>query len=442
MQENTTIAALATPPGSGGIAIVRISGPQAEDLLRAVFRPAGNKDGFDSHVMSYGHVMCEGKPFDECMAVLMRAPRTYTREDVAEVHVHGGDWSAQTLLNTLFKLGAIPAEPGEFTRRAFLNGRIDLSRAEAVMQMIAATGDRAGRAALHGLQGGASAFIRRAQEELLSILSGVAAALDYPEEVDEEEATTALAQRSRALSDSLLAACDERAARILDSGLEVVISGKPNVGKSSLLNTLLGEERAIVTDEAGTTRDVVRASAMLGGVRVNFSDTAGIRQSDQRVEKIGIERARQAMRTADLVLVVLDQGIAPDDEDREILQLASTRPHLVVLNKSDLPPAAEQPQGILISARTGEGLDTLRDAIIQHAGLAGEGDLHLARHMRLARKAAEALQEGAAAMQAGEALDLCAVHLHEALYALGEVTGDQVTEDLLDRVFADFCVGK
>lgn len=442
MRENTTIAALATPPGRGGIAIVRISGPEAEALLTAVFRPAGVQQGFESHRMAYGHAVDGEELLDECMAVLMRAPRSYTREDVAEIHVHGGDWAAGRLLSALWKQGAVPAQPGEFTRRAFLNGRIDLSRGEAVMQMIAATGERAGRAALRGLRGGASAFVRDAQQRLVAILSGVAAALDYPEEVDEQQATRDLAPRCRALAQTLLDACDQRAARILESGLEVAICGKPNVGKSSLLNALLGEERAIVTDEAGTTRDVVRGSAQLGGLRVNFADTAGIRQSEERVEKIGIQRARDAMQTADLALVVLDQGIPPDEEDRAILALARQRPHLVVLNKSDLPKAPDQPEGLLISTLTGEGLDALRQAIVDAAGQAGEGDLHLARHMRLARQAGEALLSAAHAMERGEPLDLAAVHLHEALYALGDITGDQVTEDLLDRVFGDFCVGK
>ena len=256
------------------------------------------------------------------------------------------------------------------------------------------------------------------------------------------QAIGGLLPRTLSLAGSLRDACDQRAARILESGLEVAICGRPNVGKSSLLNLLLGEERAIVTDEAGTTRDIVRGSTLIDGVRVNFADTAGIRQSLQRVEQIGIRLAEQAMQGADLTLIVLDQGEPLLEDDRRILDMARDLPHLVVLNKSDLPPAPGLPRGLLVSAQTGEGIDALRTAIAAHAGHAGEGALTLARHMQLAERAANALEEAADAMRKGEPLDLCAIHLHEALSALGEVTGDNVTEGLLDQVFSQFCVGK
>ena len=440
--DNTTIAAVATPPGKGGIAIIRISGPQAEALLRAVFTPQSTSQVFQSHLMMYGRAGYEGRVIDECMAVMMKAPRSYTREDVAEIHLHGGEYVTGKLLSALWALGAVPAEPGEFTKRAFLNGRVDLSRAEAVMQLIEAAGERSARAAVRDLQGGASAFIRSAQEELTGILSGVAAALDYPEEISQEEAAGDLLPRVRRLAERLFSACDERAARILDQGLEVVIVGRPNVGKSSLLNILLGEERAIVTDEAGTTRDIVRGSTMLGGVRVNFSDTAGIRDSDQKAEKIGIDLAKQRLASADLVLAVFDRGDDISEEDKVILELIREQPHLLVLNKSDLPPNPGWPEGFTISARTGEGIEELKAAIQSRAGQAGEGELSLLRHMRLARRAAQSLMEAEAALKRMEPLDLIAVHLHEALYALGEVTGEQVTEGLLDKIFSSFCVGK
>ena len=440
--DNTTIAAVATPPGKGGIAIVRISGPQAEELLHAVFTPQSTSQVFQSHLMMYGRAGYEGRVIDECMAVMMKAPRSYTREDVAEIHLHGGEYVTGKLLSALWALGAVPAEPGEFTKRAFLNGRVDLSRAEAVMQLIEAAGERSARAAVRDLQGGASAFIRSAQEELTGILSGVAAALDYPEEISQEEAAGDLLPRVRLLVKRLLNACDERAARILDQGLEVVIVGRPNVGKSSLLNILLGEERAIVTDEAGTTRDIVRGSTMLGGVRVNFSDTAGIRDSNQKAEKIGIDLAKQRLSSADLVLAVFDRGDDISEEDKVILELIREQAHLLILNKSDLPPNPGWPEGISISARTGEGVEELKAAIQSRAGRAGEGELSLLRHMRLARQAAESLMEAEAALGRMEPLDLVAIHLHEALYALGEVTGEQVTEGLLDKIFSGFCVGK
>lgn len=440
--ENTTIAALATPPGKGGIAIIRLSGDRAEELLRAVFRPALREGAFSSHLLMYGHAVQGDSVLDECMAVLMKAPRSYTREDVAELHLHGGEYVAARVLSLLWSLGAQPAEPGEFTKRAFLNGRVDLSRAEAVMQLIEASGDRSFRAAVRDLQGGASSFVKKAQDDLTEILSGVAAALDYPEEISQEEAAGGLLPRIEALQARLLSACDERSARILERGLEVVIVGRPNVGKSSLLNLLLGEERAIVTDEAGTTRDIVRGSTALGGVRVNFSDTAGIRDSDQKVERIGIDLAKKSLDGADLVLAVFDRGEEIRDEDRAILELIKNQPHLLVLNKSDLAPNPAWPEGLSISARTGEGLEELKAAILSCAGQAGESELSLLRHIRLAERAAQSLSEAREALKRGEPLDLAAIHLHEALYALGEVTGEQVTDGLLDKIFSAFCVGK
>lgn len=440
--EAQTIAALATPPGRGGIAIIRISGPGAEDLLRVVFVPADQDPEYHSHLLRYGKIMQGDEVLDEGMAVLMRAPRSYTREDVAEIHIHAGEYSVERVLDLLWSLGVTPAQPGEFTKRAFLNGRVDLSRAEAVMQLINATGQRSAKAAIRDLQGGSSAFIRQAQDDLLDILAGVAAALDYPEEIDEDEATEGLHQKVEKLASKLLTACDERGARILERGLEVVIVGKPNVGKSSLLNLLLKEERAIVTDEAGTTRDIVRGSLMMDGIRINLSDTAGIRQSTGQVESIGIMRALRALESADLVLAVLDAASGLTGEDEEILARVRPYQHLLILNKDDLQAQADLPRGIRISAKTGEGLAELRQAIAAAAGQPGEGALSNARHMQLARRAADSLHQAAEAMRQGAPLDLCAVDLHEALYTLGEVTGDQVSQELLDRVFSRFCVGK
>ena len=437
---NTTIAALATPHGTGGIAIVRVSGPEAEHLLRACFVPAGTEN-FDSHRLMYGHAVQDGQAMDECMAVLMKAPRSYTREDVAEIHTHGGPFVAQRVLNHLYTLGAQPAAPGEFTRRAFLNGRVDLSRAEAVMQLVSASGARAADAALRQLSGGVSAFITTAREELVSMLAAVEAALDYPEEV-EEEVTADLSPRAHKLAHTLLEACDERAAAILVEGLEVVIAGKPNVGKSSLLNRLLNEQRAIVTDIPGTTRDIVRGDMMVDGVRVKLSDTAGIRDDADTVEQIGVDRARKAIQHADLVLLVLDASRPITQQDADLLALASSRAHLVVRNKSDLPQAAGVPDGIAVSAKTGEGMAELLRHIAAHAGQPGETLLTQARHMHLARNAAGSLLECAQRVAAGDPLDLCAVYLNDALRALGEITGEQANDDVLDSIFSTFCVGK
>ena len=442
MQSTDTIAALATAPGEGGIAIVRVSGPQAEALLSALFAPA---HAWDSHRMYYGHIVYQGETLDECMAVLMRAPRSYTRQDVAEIHLHGGSFAAQSVLNALYALGARAAEPGEFTRRAFLNGRIDLSRAEAVMALISAEGGRAARAAVRQLEGGVSSFIRSAQEELLALLSGAAAAIDYPEEITLEEAAASLESGARQLADKLDAACDERGARIAQQGLEAVLCGRPNVGKSSLLNALARQERAIVTDIPGTTRDIVTADVMIAGLRVHFSDTAGLREGADVIERIGVDRARQAIAGADVVLAVLNASQELTPEDRQLLQDTQDAPRIIVLNQCDrdmrLNPADFDDPAV-VSAVTGEGIARLEERVAAFGAGAGESTLTQQRHMALAREAAADLRAAADACRRGEAVDLAVIDLQSALGALGRVTGEQVDEKLIDEIFSRFCVGK
>jgi len=438
---NDTIAALATPPGRGGIAIVRVSGSGARAAFDALFKPAG-KQTVESHKLLFGRVYDGERLLDECMGVLMLAPRSYTREDVAEFHTHGGDQVAHEVLQALYKLGVRPAEPGQFTRRAFLNGRIDLSRAEAVMDLIGAQGEQSSRAAVRQLTGGVSAFIRAAQNEVTDLLAGVTAALDYPEEIDEDEAAGETAQKAQEIAQRLLAACDERAARLLDTGFEVALCGQPNVGKSSLLNALLCEERAIVTNIPGTTRDIVRGSLLVNGLRVNLSDTAGIREQADEVESIGIDRARNAIKNADLVLLLLDASQPLTAEDEELLRETASCPRQIILNKCDLGQVFDLPNAMRLSAITGENVNQLRALIAEKAGAPCELPLTSERHMRLARSAAEHLLTAADALENGEALDLCAIDLHAALETLGEVTGDRVDEKLLDSVFSRFCVGK
>ena len=440
--ENDTIAALATPPGQGGIAIVRVSGEAARTCFDALFVPAG-KQPVESHRLLYGHLYDENRDLiDECMAVLMLAPRSYTREDVAEFHIHGGEQVARQALNALYTLGVRPAEPGEFTRRAFLNGRVDLSRAEAVMRLISAQGEQSARAALRQLTGGVSSFVHGMQAQVTALAAGVAAALDYPEEISEEEAAGDTARQARALAEKLSAACDERAARVLETGFDVVLCGRPNVGKSSILNALLCEERAIVTDIPGTTRDVVRGSVTLGGAKINLSDTAGIREQAETVEAIGVERARRAMQNADLTLLVLDGSAPLTPEDKALLRDTENLPRAVLLNKCDQGMAFQLPDALRVSAKTGEGMDALRALIADKAHLAGELPLTSARHMRLARQAADKLLEAAEALEGGLPLDLAAIDLQGALELLGGITGERVDEKLLDSVFSQFCVGK
>ena len=338
-RQNDTIAAIATPPGEGGIAIVRISGARAGEFLRAAFRPA-HKGEMKHGQMRYGTLTDPaGAPIDEVMAVFFRAPRSYTREDVAEIHLHGGTMCARAAMERLLSLGARAAEPGEFTYRAFMNGRVDLSEAEAVMGLIGARSQAARRASIRQLRGGVSAPIGRMREELTGLLAKIEAATDFPDEIDEDVTAKDVREGASRIRDELSRAADGRRARIVRDGASVVLCGRPNVGKSSLMNALLSADRAIVTDIPGTTRDVLTESFEIGGVRYQLSDTAGIRETADAIEKIGVTRARDALRDADCVLLVLDSSAPLTPSDQSMLAARDER-YLTVLNKSDLAPAA------------------------------------------------------------------------------------------------------
>ena len=332
-----TIAAISTAPGAGGIAIVRLSGPRAEQLLRAVFRPASEKADMSGRRLTYGAAVDgRGEVLDEVMAVLLRAPRTYTREDMAEIHCHGGGACASAVLARFLALGARAAEPGEFTRRAYENGRIDLSGAEAVMQLIGAQGEAARRAALRQMRGGVTGFVTGAVEKLTELLSRIQAAVDFPEEVDEAVVGAEARVELEALAGELAKRADPRRARMLREGASVVLCGRPNVGKSSLMNALLSAERAIVTDIPGTTRDVLSERMVLDGKVVRLSDTAGIRESEDAIERMGVARAQGEVEAADVALLVLDASQPLAAEDAALLSQADER-YIVCLNKGDLP---------------------------------------------------------------------------------------------------------
>jgi tRNA modification GTPase len=452
MQFEDTIAAIATATGQGGIAILRISGPRAEAVLRSIFRPAkGEAETYPTHLLVYGHVIKGNEKIDEAMAVLMRAPRSYTREDVAEIHTHGGRMMASLALELAQAAGARQAEPGEFTRRAFLNGRLDLSQAEAVMGLIAAGGRQAAKAAMRQLDGGPSQFIREVLDRLYGLMAGLEAAIDYPEEVEEEEATRSLREGVLALAKVLEDACDERGVKMLEQGMDVVLCGRPNVGKSSLLNALLGEDRAIVTDVPGTTRDILTGSIEINGLPVTLNDTAGLRDTEDTVEKIGVSRAQKAMARADVVILVIDAGQPLSLEDEELLLSPPEGEFAVVLNKSDLAPMVQAENikelcplipVIALSAKTGEGLTSLKAYLAEKAGDPSRLAITTSRHLDAARRAASSLRQAAGSLDSNIPLDLAAVDMRDALSALGEITGDEVEERVLDQVFSQFCVGK
>ena len=338
-----TIAAIATPPGEGGIAIVRISGARAGDILHAAFHPA-HKGEMKHGQMRYGTLTDQaGAPIDEVMAVFFRAPRSYTREDVAEIHLHGGTMCARAAMERLLSLGARAAEPGEFTYRAFMNGRVDLSEAEAIMGLIGARSQAARRASVRQLRGGVSAPIGRMREELTGLLAKIEAATDFPDEIDEDVTARDVLEGAARIREELARAADGHRARIVREGASVVLCGRPNVGKSSLMNALLSADRAIVTDIPGTTRDVLTESFEIGGVRYQLSDTAGIRETADAIEKIGVDRARDALRDADCVLLVLDASAPLSPADQAMLAARDER-YVTILNKCDLLPAQEPAQ--------------------------------------------------------------------------------------------------
>ncbi|GHU73607.1 tRNA modification GTPase MnmE [Clostridia bacterium] len=452
-----TIAAFATPPGVGGVAVLRISGSDAERVLRAVFRRADGRTEWDSHVLVFGWVINSDEVIDEAMAVLMRAPRSFTREDVAEIHCHGGVAVTSRVLAAALAHGARPAQPGEFTRRAFENGRIDLAQAEAVMRLIGARGEAAARAAVRQLNGGVSKFAKDISDELIKLLAAIEAAVDFPDEVEETETAAHVADCADELAHKLIHACDSLAGRILDDGLDAVIAGPPNAGKSSLLNALLAEDRAIVHQTPGTTRDVLTAELNVAGIRVNLSDTAGLRDTDDPVELIGVERARSRLAQADLALILFDASEPiPIEYARPTAELPEGR-RVILLNKSDLGIAADStifdtitPDAprLSISAKTGEGLDALRELLAERASaLTPESaTLTSARHVESAREAAQALREAAANLRLpdlhGAALDLAAIDLRGALHSLSAITGESADEAVLDSIFSTFCVGK
>ena len=440
-----TIAAIATPPGEGGIGILRISGPRAEEILSGLFRRAGHAgEPWESHRMYYGLVADCGETLDEGMAVLMRAPRSYTREDVAEIQLHGGSYVLQRAAALCLERGARLAEPGEFTRRAFLNGRIDLSRAEAVMRLIEARGAQEHRAAVREMRGGVTAFVRRAADQLYEIQAGLAACVDYPEEISEEEGAAEMIPRLEKLIALLRDAVQERSSRLLRQGLRVALAGRPNVGKSSLLNALLGEEKAIVTAVPGTTRDLVTGEMTLEGVRVILTDTAGLRETGDEVERIGVERTRKAMEESDAVLLVLDGSAPLQEEDLELLRSLPENA-AVAVNKQDLPQRLTLPETdrrvIPCCAKDPDSLEGIRAWLRRFTAISDRMEVTQPRHLDALRRAAGFLES---ALETVRTLppDLAATDLQSAQSALGEITGDQVDERLLDRIFSEFCVGK
>ena len=439
-----TIAAIASGLTASGIGIVRISGPEAFVVLERIFRFADSRKNLREvkpNTIHYGFIFDENEKLDEVLVMLMRAPHTYTAEDTVEIDCHGGIYVMQKILALVLRNGARLAEPGEFTKRAFLNGRIDLSEAEAVMDVIASGSDDALESSLMQLGGSVRRVVEDARERIIAEAAFIEAALDDPEHMDLTGYSEALHERVRTLRDELVSfAGTFDQGKILREGIATVILGKPNAGKSSLLNCLTGEERAIVTDIAGTTRDTLEENIRLGGMMLRVADTAGIRATDDVIEKIGVERALKMAGHADLILALFDSSLPLTDEDEEILKFIEDKKALILLNKTDLAPVTTaavlkervRKPVIEISAKMHEGIDALEKSVRE---LFFSGGLHINEQAKSLSFVMESIENGLPE-------DFYTVDLMDAYASLGKIIGQEVGDDIIDAVFSRFCMGK
>lgn len=452
-----TIAAIATPLGESGIGVIRISGSRAYDVGDAIFKSSSKtplKERRDRSIQ-YGTIVADdGRIVDEVLLLIMKGPHSYTAEDVLEIQCHGGRKPLEEILGLVLSHGARMANPGEFTQRAFTNGRIDLAQAEAVMDVIQAKSRQGLTNAVSQLEGRLSKVIGSMRKELTDFITRLEVTIDYPEE-DLEDITVpdvagAIKKQITAL-DQMLATSEE--GRLIRDGVMVAIAGTPNAGKSSLLNRLLKEDRAIVTDVPGTTRDVLEEWISLKGVPIRLVDTAGIRETDDTVEKIGVDKAKDYVNKADVVLAVIDSSRPLTAEDKEILGDAQQKNALLVLNKSDLTPVvtaadlkAYGKPVFTISASTGEGLEALKEALLSQAlgrsDASGSALLTNTRHIELVRQSRAALKRALDSIEAGMPVDCAVVDLRDAWDLLGSITGDTVHDDMVTEIFSRFCLGK
>ena len=458
MQEET-ISAVITALGEGAVGVIRISGENALAVGEKLFHAASGKSLADyaPNTMVYGHVYDKEDLVDEVLTVFMKAPRSYTAEDVVEIQCHGGIQSLKKILELTYQAGARPAEPGEFTKRAFLNGRIDLTQAEAVMDIIKSRSEASLKLAVRQQNGQLAKALRGLRTDLVDIIVNLEAVIDYPEE-DIEDVTFNKVQ------ESITNSCDKihhllahaHTGKILREGLRTAIVGRPNVGKSSLLNALLKEDRAIVSEYAGTTRDVIEEQLLLDGVPLVLADTAGIRQTDDFVEAIGVERSKQHLQDAELVICVVDgsEKLTPEDED--ILDAAQSKPHVIIVNKSDkdihdnfvaLQERFGKEQVMALSAKTTQGIDEftawLKNFVYGSEGALSDGVyVQNARHEQLLREALGFLEDAASAAENMLPYDCIVIDVRNAIDLLGEITGDTVQDEIINQIFSRFCIGK
>ncbi|MCM3217334.1 tRNA uridine-5-carboxymethylaminomethyl(34) synthesis GTPase MnmE [Niallia taxi] len=460
--EFDTIAAISTPMGEGAIAIVRMSGPESFLIADKVFKSIGNKriKEVASHTIHYGHIVDPGTEeiIEEVMISVMKGPRTFTKEDVIEINCHGGMASVNRLLQLLVTNGARLAEPGEFTKRAFLNGRIDLSQAEAVMDLIRAKTDKAMNVALGQMEGRLSKLIRSLRQEILETLAQVEVNIDYPEYDDVEEMTHQLMlDKSKFVQEEIRKLLQtSQQGKILREGLSTVIVGRPNVGKSSLLNSLVQDSKAIVTDIPGTTRDVIEEYVNVRGVPLRLLDTAGIRETEDIVERIGVEKSRKVLKEADLILLVLNYSDDLTEEDINLFKAIEGMDYIVIVNKTDLPQKIDMDRIKELSANQkmvttsllqDKGINQLEEAIssLFFEGVIEASDMTYVsntRHISLLNQALQSINEAISGVEMGTPIDIVQIDLTRTWELLGEIIGDSVHESLIDQLFSQFCLGK
>lgn len=456
-----TIAAISTAMAGAGIGIIRISGSDAFEVADRIYFSKEKKKKLTkqpSHTIHYGFIHDNGEVIDEVLVMLMRGPRSFTAEDTVEINCHGGVYAMKRVLDTVLRNGARPAEPGEFTKRAFLNGRIDLSQAESVIDVIQAKNEYALKSSLSQLKGSVNRKIRELREKILYQIAFIESALDDPEHISLDGYPETLRKEAELLfqeTDRLIASADN--GRMIKEGIQTVILGKPNAGKSSLLNALVGEERAIVTDIAGTTRDVLEETINLNGITLNIVDTAGIRQTEDTVEKIGVEKARERAQGADLILYVVDSSTPLDENDREILAFLSGKKAIVLLNKSDLDTvtttekimevtSGEHPV-ISLSVKENTGMDQLERELKEmfyRGEISFNDEIYItnARQKTALIQAAESLKKVIESIDMGMPEDFFSIDLMSAYEAFGSILGEAVGEDLVNEIFGRFCMGK
>ncbi len=458
-ERESTIAAISTPTGEGGVAVIRISGGESHSIARKIFVPAG-KSGFSERKLCFGKIINPetGGTVDEVLCVLMSSPDTYTGEDIAEIHSHGGHMVPRKILEILIGLGATLAAPGEFTQRAFLNGKMDLAQAEAVSDIISAQTEQSLRYAEAQLEGTLSGKVNELKDQILDVLAEIEANLDFPEEDIDPIAKNRLKEASGSVEKELSALIDSYdTGRMFRDGVTMVILGKPNVGKSSILNCLLETQRAIVSPIAGTTRDFIEEKINVGGIPLVITDTAGIRDTEDRIEKLGVEFSLKKAEESEFVLVVLDQSTELDALDRKILKTAAKKKHLVVINKMDLEEKLERSKlrrilgrkkPVETSALAKEGIVRLRQTMFEtlvgspRASDASELVLTNLRHKKSMEKARDQLHMFLELLERNEYPEILSIELRNSMNSLGEITGEVTTEDLLGRIFSRFCIGK